>query len=369
MARVVDLTGHAAAYCGRLLAEMGHDVIRVEPRRGDALRWLEPFLGGVPDPERGAYHHFLNAGKRSFTPDLDSDAGRKLLLELVATADTLVAHLPLPVSERDLVAAKEDLIVVRVDDSLPELCAYARSGLLAVTGHPGETPVLLGGHAPYAYVGTFVAIAVLAGLLAGRGQLIDMSATGCLEVLGEQGVVATEIGEPFERRGYRGAATAISGAFRCADGLAMLSVAPNAAGWLRFMEWVQDPVLQADGLLADEGERRAKKDFVIGRVEEWTSHFPKEELVEEAQRRHIPSAPITTPLDLVQNPQLVERGFLRTVAYPALGEMAFPVGAMATMRGSQPPLAPRLGQNNREILGELGYSADEQERLLEAGTV
>jgi len=369
MARIVDLTGHAGAYCCRLLAEMGHDVIRVEPRRGDALRRLGPFLGDKPDPESGAYHHFLNAGKRSITPNLACTAGRKLLLELVATSDAIVGGQPLPLAQEDILAAKETLVIVRVDDSLPELCAYARSGLLAVTGHPDRQPVLLGGHAAYAASGAFAAVALTAALLVqqttGQGQVIDLSVQDCLEVLGEQGVIAaTETGEQFERRGFRGAATAISGAFRCADGYAMLSVAPSQENWGRFMDWVQDPVLAADESLADEAERRAKKDFVIDRLERWTSSHGKEELVLQSQAMHTPAAPITTSLDLVEDPQLMARGFLRKVEHPQLGSMMSPVGALASLRGFQPGLAPRIGQHNSDILSELGYSTPQQESLL-----
>jgi crotonobetainyl-CoA:carnitine CoA-transferase CaiB-like acyl-CoA transferase len=374
MARIVDLSGHATAYSGRLLAEMGHDVIRVEPAHGDALRRLGPFLGGQPDLELGAYHQFLNAGKRSFAPNLACARGRQLLLELVSASQAVVGHLPLPVADEEMLSANRNLVVVRVDDGLPELCAYARSGLLAATGHPDLPPVLLGGHAAYAYAGAFAAVAVIAALLVqqttGQGQFVDLSVQECLEALGEQGVVsATETGQDVERRGYRGVATAISGAFRCADGYAMLSVAPNEASWARFMEWVQDPVLMEDSSLADEAERRAKKDFVIDRLDRWAQGFSKEELVRESQARHTPAALVTTPLDLADDPQLIARGFLRTVEHPDLGAVMFPIGALANLRGLQPSFAPRLGQHNAEVLSELGYSPSQREDLARAGAI
>lgn len=362
MARIVELAGQSGAYCGRLLSEMGHDVIRVEPPRGDELRRTGPFLGGREDLEHGAFHQFLNAGKRSLTLDLDSDHGRQVLLKLLAGADVLVGQLPLPVAGDDLLAANPHLVIVRLDDSLPELSLYARSGLLALTGQPDGRPMLMGGHAVYSAVGCFAAIATLTALFVqattGQGQTVDVSALDCLETLGEQGVVAeTVLGERFERRGYRGAVTAISGAFRCADGYAMLSVAPQPDNWRRFMSWVQDPLLAADESLADEAERRVKKDFVIDRLELWTKTFDKEDLVVQSQQRHTPAAPVSTPLDLVGDPQLTARGFLRTAEHPDLGPMAFPLGPLATLRGAQPGFAPRLGQHNAEILAELDLPA------------
>jgi crotonobetainyl-CoA:carnitine CoA-transferase CaiB-like acyl-CoA transferase len=347
MARIVELAGHAAAYGGRLLAELGHDVIRVEHPHGDALRRLGPFLG-EENLESGAYHQFLNAGKRSFALDVAAEPGA--LRALLVSADALIAESPLTVDPAEF--AK--VVVVRIDDGLPEICAYARSGLLATTGHPDRSPMLLGGHAAYAATGTFTALAVLSGLLAGEGQIIDLSVVDCLESLGEQGVIAETIThEHFERRGYRGAVTAISGAFRCADGYAMLSVPPAPDNWSRLMDWVQDPELLAESSLADEAERRARQGYVIDRLEHWTEQFPKEHLVLEAQRRHTPAAPVSTPLDLAQDPQLMARGFLQTMEHPTLGSIPFPIGALATLTGSRPSPAPTLGQHNAEILAEL----------------
>ena len=353
MARIVELAGHAAAYGGRLLAEMGHDVIRVEPPDGDDLRHLPPLVEGD-----SAYHHFLNAGKRSLALDLGSERGREALTALLDSADALLAQRPLPLDEA---ALDPGLAAVLMEDPLPEICTFARSGLLALTGHPDHTPMLLGGHAVYAATGAWAALALTAALFArqatGAGQRIELSAEDCLAVLGEQGVVAeTVTRERFERRGYRGAVTAISGAFRCADGFAMLSVPASADSWARFMDWVGDPELAADTSLADEAERRARQAEVIDRLERWTTTFGKEDLVLQSQQRHTPAAPVSTALDLAGDPQLLDRGFLRQVDHPSLGPMQMPAGALATLRGAQPAPAPRLGQHNAEILAELGLS-------------
>jgi len=354
MPRIVEIAGIAAAYGGRLLAELGHDVIRVEPPGGDELRKLGPSLTSHDGAEAGAYHQFLNAGKRSLALDLTSDDGKATLAKLLGTVDALLARAPLPFSEAEVRQANPALAIVRIADPLPEICTYARSGLLALTGQPDGRPMLMGGHAAYAATGTFAAMAVLTALLAGEGETIDLSAEECLAVLGEQGVIAETIThEKFERRGYRGAVTAISGAFKCADGYAMLSVPPSPANWGRFMEWVGDPVLAEDKSLGDEAERRARQKFVIDRLEEWTARFGKEELVIEAQERHTPAAPVSTALDLVDDPQLTARGFLRTIEHPELGPMLFPNGALATVAGRQLAPAPRLGQHNAEILQEL----------------
>src|SRR5581483_12312536 len=116
----------------------------------------------------------------------------------------------------------------------------------------------------------------------------------------------------------------------------------------------QDPALLADPSLADEAERRAKQSFIHDRLDTWASALPKDELVEEAQRRHIPASPVASPLDLVRDPQLVARGFLREVEHPEFGRLLYPAGAVASVRDACPSLAPSLGQHNAEIMAELG---------------
>src|SRR6201994_1821996 len=145
MARILDPTSLMGAYGTRLLAELGHDVLRVESPKGDSVRREAPVLGSAPRIEASAFHQFLNAGKRSAAIDLGGERGRQLLLALVAKADVLVASLPLPLAEDALLAANPELVLVKLDDGPSELCAYASAGLLAITGEPDGAPQMLGG--------------------------------------------------------------------------------------------------------------------------------------------------------------------------------------------------------------------------------
>lgn len=374
MGRILDLTGHSAVYATRLLGEVGHDVIRIDPREGDALRRLGPHLQNLHDLEHGAYHQFLNAGKRSVTLNVESSVGRRVLMELCATADAMVANGPLPVEADLLQAANPRLVMTVVEDGDPELCAYARSGLMSITGHPGQRPALMGGHVVYAATGLYVAVATAAAMNVaqetGYGQTVSVSVRQCMESLFEQAMVTyTSTGRSTERRGYRGAVTAVSGAFPCSDGYWMISVPHSPEGWTKFMDWVQDPILLADASLSDEANRSAKKDFILDRLGTWSQNFQKEELVVESQRRHIPASPVATPLDLAHDPQLIARGFLEEVDHPEFGPILFPVGAIASLTGVRLGPAPRLGQHNAEVLAELGYSAADQEALVGSGAL
>lgn len=374
MARIIDLTTLSAVYATRLLVEAGHEVIRVESPGGDPLRRMGPFLGDQADLEHGAYHQFTNAGKRSVTINLNSGSGRKLLLDLVANADVLVASLPLPVEEEILRKVNPTLVLTQVEEGESEICAVARSGLLALTGHPGKPPVLLGGHLIYAATGLYVAaataMAMLNRQLTGKGQSTKVPIMRTMELFMEHMmIIYTFTGKISERRGFRGAATAISGAFPCKDGFCMLSIPHTSESWMRFMEWVQDPVLADDKELADESYRFSKKDFVIDRLNEWTKGFTKAELVAEAQKHRVPASPISTPLDFVQDPQLIARGFLVETDHPEFGKMMFPQGAIASLKGSQVKPAPSLGQHNTEVLSELGYSKEDCRALVESGAI
>ena len=374
MARVIDLAGLAGAYATRLFAEEGHEVIRIESPGGDDLRRLPPFLGEKQDLEHSAYHQFVNAGKKSLALNLDSPAGQKIFLELLSQSDALVSDYVLPFEDRFLFEANPKLVVTKIQDQEPELCAVARSGLMSLTGQPGQAPALLGAHVPSLAVGIYVAVATAAALLTfkktGKGLLAKVSLREALESFVEQAMVEYSFsGTVTERRGSKGAITAVSGAMPCKNGHWVISQIHRPGRWTKFMDWVQDPELISDPSLAEEENQHKRRDFIMDRLDKWAKRFTKTELVEEAQRRHFPASPVSTPLDLVDDPQLIARGFLKEIDHLEFGRIRFPQGAIATVLGNQLRPAPRLGEHNTEILTQLGYSADDRQTLNAAGAV
>lgn len=253
-----------------------------------------------------------------------------------------------------------------------ELCAYARSGLLSLTGHPGKAPVLLGGHASLSVIGLYVAVAASAAMLAasaeGEGRYAKVSAEQCLELLVEQAMLTYHTtGEVPERRGLLGMITAVSGAFPCADGYWMVSVPNDLKNWNQLMDWMNDPALRADPSLAEGSKRQQNRDFILGRLSEWSKSCKKEELVVGAQTRRVPASPVATMLDLANDPQLVARGFLKAMDHPHLGEIAFPMGTTAQTFGVSLTPAPTLGQHTASVLAELGYAHALVQALVESG--
>jgi CoA:oxalate CoA-transferase len=361
MARILDVTGVIGSYATRLFAEEGHEVIRVEKPEDDGLRRLPPFLRGKEDLEHGAYHQFLNAGKKSLAIDLNSLQDRKLFLDLLSRSDILVADDPLPIEHQLCIHANPKLVLTTIENDAPEICAMARSGLMSLTGQPNQAPMILGGHIPFLAVGAYVGVATAAALLAcknsGRAVTATVSVQRSLESFVEQAMVEYSFsGIVTERRGGKGAITAVSGALPCKNGHWVISQIHRPGRWTKFVDWVQDPELSSDPSLAEEENQRKRRDFIMDRLHAWAKRFTKTELVEEAQRRHFPASPVSTTLDLIDDPQLVARGFLQEMDHPLLGRITFPQGAIATVVGAKLTPAPRLGQHTPEILHELGYA-------------
>lgn len=365
MARIIDLTGMIGSYATRLFAEEGHEVVRVEKPEGDDLRRLAPYLNGKEDLEHGAYHQFLNAGKKSLAIDLNSLPGQKLFLDLLSRSDVLVADHPLPLDEQLCIRANSKLVLTKIENDAPEICAMARSGLISLTGHRNQAPIILGGHIPYLAVGAYVGVATAAALLScknsGGAVVATVSLQRSLESFVEQAMVEYSFsGTITERRGSKGAITAVSGALPCKNGHWVISQIHRPGRWAQFVDWVQDPELSSDPSLAEEENQHKRRDFIMDRLHGWAKRFTKAELVEEAQRRHFPASPVSTTLDLVDDPQLVARGFLQEMNHPLLGRITFPQGALATILGAQLSPAPRLGEHNVQILKELRHASSQE---------
>ena len=369
--RVLDLTRQAGVYATRLLAEQGYDVVRVESPAGDGVRRQGPYLQGIPDIEDGAFHQFFNAGKSSVALDLTTSMGRDVFERLVRTSYAVVASTPFPFSEGELRAINPELVLVLLtDDELPELCAYARSGLLSITGHNDRTPVLLGGHIIYAATGLWVTIAAAAALLVrkmtGRGQTVSVNIQQCFESFLDHAIENYLVrGTRVERAGALGSVTAVAGALPSSDGFWMLSLVDSLEQWRALVNWMEDPVLANDQTLVEYEQRRVRRKEILDRIAAWARGRSTVEIVYEAQRRHIPAAPVATALDLVEDEQLIARGFLVETDHPTYGTVQFPRGALATLGDCDVALAPRLGSANARILTDLGYTPAQCNLLFE----
>jgi crotonobetainyl-CoA:carnitine CoA-transferase CaiB-like acyl-CoA transferase len=315
--RVLDLTDEKALLCGRFLADMGAEVIRIEkPGTPPTFSWE-------------------NLGKKSLTLDLELKAGRALFQELVKEADVLIesyapGHLEtLGLGYSQLNEINPRLIMASVspfgqdgpyrDYKSSDLVASAMGGQLYVTGEAALPPLKLFGKQSYYLGSLFAAIGILLALMrrhaSGKGQHIDISLQECAAAALDhvlvryfyQDEVAQRQGSLHWNNAFR--------VFPAKDGYVLLSLFYQ---WETLVEWLASEGMAADlteEKWQDRGYRLEHIDHIIEVLERWTKKHSKVELVEKAQLMRFPWAEVASPSDLLTSPQLEERKFWLDVEY------------------------------------------------------
>ena len=365
MALIVDMTGPCAAYGGRLLAEQGHRVVRLEPTAGDAVR-REDLRANChnfrPSLEAGPMHRHFNAGKLSLALDAENPDSKTAALQFIRTADAAMVGGEALVGFRQIKEYCSDVPCVTVIDEAPEGVLLAESGLLSLTGHPGSPPAGLGGHATYSAIGTYVAItAASLILMRGVGPTTDaqVSARQALETLVEQAAIQfLDEGVIAEREGLRGAITAVSGIFEAADGYWAMSLPPSEPAWRSFLDWLDEPEALSNEDFADEAERFARREEIHAVLEVWSKRRTKRDIVATAQALGLPATEVTDPEEIAKDPQLQYRRYFADV-----GGVPIPRGTCS--HPDFTPRAPLLGEHSAALLSELGYSKRMIHRLTE----
>jgi len=383
--RVLDLTDETGFLAGKILGDMGADVIKIEPPGGDPARRRGPFLGGVEDPERSLLWLAMNTSKRGVTLDLESDAGRASFRALAAGADVVLETAPPgamddkgigPRTLREIAPRLVYCAITPFGQSGPyaqyaahDLVVVAMGGNAAATGDPDRPPVrctMPTGYyhaAPEAALG--VAMALYARETTGRGQLVDISMHECqlqslLSFPGQYAVtgrlqrrLGPRIGrtreiwrarDGFVTFGLRGGPSRVRNIVAMVEHMSELGEAPE---WMRATRW-------------DEYDHNALGDDDIARLEGAFGAFfarrTMRELYEVALERRILLAPCNDAKEILEQPQLRARELFVTIDYPELGAAiehpAFfarsNVAADAVRIRSR---APRLGEHNDEVLG------------------
>ena len=262
--RVLDLADEPAAFAGRLLADLGADVVRVEHPSGGRLRQLAPFLDDEPGVERGYHHLYHNANKRSVTLDISEPRGRKQLRRLAATSDVLIetgapgALEALGLGYAELSALRPGLVYASVTPYGQEgpwrgrpgsdLTAAASSGLLFVAGQTGDPPTLAGGDQSYKMASIVAVSGIMVALYgrrndpSGRGRHLDISVQEAASIAACQTSNAnlfTWRGEAPQRPGMT------RGVFRCSDG-GWVTLNVVEASFPAFMEWLEESGIETD---------------------------------------------------------------------------------------------------------------------------
>lgn len=386
--RVCDLSQNLAGpFCTQILADLGAEVVKVEPPGGDLGRtWGPPFWG-----DDATLFLSANRGKRSLILDLGSEEGRQVLHRLASTCDVFVQAFRPGVAER-LQIDEASIRDVRPDVIYLALSAYGQegplsaqpgydplmqafAGIMSVTGQPGGPPTRVGGSVIDFGTGMWSAIAILAALRerdrTGRGTslqtaLMDTAlAWVSYHMMGylATGVVPTAMGTGLTSIvPYR--------AFETSDGHVMIT-AGNDAIFERLASALDAEELSLDERFRTNPDRVAHRQELDALVEERTRRFTSEELLDRMHRHRVPASPIRRMSEVVDDPQVAAAGMVPHAPHPSLPDYR-DVSLPLRWDGARPRAAeapPPAGAHSREILTDLGFGPGEVQRLVDTGTV
>ncbi|MBI5288201.1 MAG: CoA transferase [Chloroflexi bacterium] len=418
--RVLDLTGETGVYCTKLLADLGADVIRIEPPAGDPLREIGPFWHDGKAADRSLTFLHNNTNKRSITLEITKPEGRVAFEKLVATAD-VVAETYKPGYLDSLGLGYAGLCKIRPDIILTSMTGFgqtgphagyewsdiagvAMSGMMWLAGDKEDPP-----NRPYGNQGNICAsidgaagtmMALYHRDLTGEGQHVDVSMQEALCINQETAMMAYDMTHRIaSRTGARGLIPIDLpgiGIFDANDGQVFCYLGtPGGAPWTTMVEWMAregkaEDLTEGDNYemvqslnlgfltgLVREPEKLPARIKVLGHMREvfarFIASFSKWYIYEEAQKQRLMIGIVSTPEDLAKNPQLAARQWYQKVDHDHLGAtvtLTGPPYRLSATPWSMRRRAPLPGEHNSDIFGgELGLSAGEMERLQAAGAI
>jgi benzylsuccinate CoA-transferase BbsF subunit len=376
----------AGAVPGQMLSFLGAEVIKVETRkRLDYMRVGRPIVGTEPDPEQQPMFHNVNRGKRSFTVDFRSDAGRELILELVRHCDVAIENFAPGVLERAglhyeaLAERRPDLVMLSLsgggqEGPLRDLRSYAStiaaySGLDSLAGYPGETPIGIQQAYPDPNASLHGAFALLAALYrrarTGAGEHIDMSQLEAgLATVGEA-MVAVDLrgGEDpplLGNDGYGG--EAFQACVRCAGEDAWLTVHAEDDEDLRRLAGFLGVAAPVPG---------GGTEPVAQALARWCERHEHIEAMEALQAAGIAAGAVTNAGDRFHNRHYRERSTYLETEHPVIGwEMVYREPWLWWGETAPVGRAPLMGEDNEYVIRQLlGRSAEEYAQLVESGVL
>ncbi len=394
--RVLDLADQKGVYCCKMLADMGADVIKVEPPDGDPMRFIGPFLDGERHPEKSLYWFHMNTSKRSITLNWNTPEGLSLLKKLASGADVIVETFPpgelarMGAGWEVLQQLNEQLIMASITPfgqagpwsqyKSSDLVAAALGGLMSICGWPDGPPERIAGSQAYHQCSLQAALSINVALFnrlaTGRGVHIDVSMHKSIPItmlVTMPNYVLT--GEVRKREGDAHTLAAY-GTFACKDGYVDFRL--FAAEWESLVAW-----LDSEGMAGDLKEPKWQDPF-FRRTKEAAAHIDsfvrpfllkhtKKEIYEQGQTRGLQVGAVNTAKDVSEDPQLQARSYFVDVDHAELGRSIRYVGSPFKM--SETPWAirrraPLIGEDNAAVFHhELGFTTEQLSRWKKAGVI
>jgi CoA:oxalate CoA-transferase len=364
---VLDLSRVLAGpYCTMLLADLGATVIKVEhPEGGDEARGFLPFIGG-----QSAYFAAVNRGKQSIALDLGQAEDRAIFERLLARADVLVENFRPGVMDRlgyggaTLLARWPRLVVASIsgfgqhgpyrERGAYDLIVQAMSGLISLTGHPGQPPVRAGTSFGDLAASVFAANGIQAALLrrvrTGCGGLVDVAMFDCQVALLENAIARFQAsGEVPQPMGARHSGTAPFDAFQAADGWLVITAGGDAL-FQRLATVLERPAWCDDPRFAGRAPRVEHQAALKALIEERLATAPVAHWLALLQAAGVPAGPIQDIAQLMADPQLAHRGLLAPVDGLALHAAHTPIRFDEQPWPTTLPAAPALDQHRADVL-------------------
>ena len=406
--RVLELCDERGQFCGKLMADLGADVIKIEPPGGESTRSVGPFLNDEPHRDRSLYFWHYNTSKRGITLNLETDDGRALFRRLAAKADVVLesrspGRMPsLGLGYEDLAPENPGLIMCSItpfgqtgpwrDHKTSDLLHLAAGGQMASSGYdpedvPDAPPIAPGGGNAWHMGSHYAYMAIMAAMfhreMTGEGQYIDASIHEACALTTEGAVpIYIYTGRVVRRHTGRAASPDQSEAtqFNTKDGgwvnitRSGSSLTPRRLRGLA--EWMDQYTL-ADDLLDEKYQTQDGIEAHTSHINEIMGNFfaqlPHEEAWHGGQKLGFPWGAVRSMDEVVEDAHLQDRRFFVEVEHPELGQSFIYPGQATIYNGSPGQIsrrAPLLGEHSQEVLcGELGLSLEELRMLTEAGVV
>ncbi|MCC5970040.1 MAG: CoA transferase [Pararhodobacter sp.] len=385
--RILDLTRVLSGpFCTALMADLGAQVIKLEPPQGDDYRHIGPFVQG-----ESALFALTNRGKQSLVVDLKNAEGQSLARRLAASCDVVVENFRPGVADKlgigadRLRAENPNLVYCSISGfgqsgpfaQLPayDIVVQAMSGLMDATGEEDGAPLKVGEAVGDLMAGLYAAWAICAALVGrerhGTGSTLDVAMFDALfALLPTSHALHLYAQRPITRTGNRHPLSTPFGAYRTLDGHVIIA-ALGARQFAALCALVGQPNAANDPRFASDEERTRHEPQVRALIEGFTATRPTTQLIDALRTAHIPAAPILTLAEAAQSPHAQARDLVSALPHHRLGSAPV-VGQPVRFDGAKPMAetgAPALGSGTRATLNALGLTAAQITGLLDAGII